>query len=72
MGSQWNSEDCAAKPAPFLPVVQLMDQYAHTILGRDVTFRVVTTLPEAADENTVLIWKDQRLSRVAIGQNSVF
>ena len=50
-----------AEPAPFLPVSQLADKYAHTILGRDVTFRVVNSLPEPSQENTLLIWKDQRL-----------
>ena len=50
-----------AEPAPFLPVTSLADHYAHTILGRDVTFTVVNSLPEASQENTLLIWKDQRL-----------
>jgi hypothetical protein len=51
------------EPAPYLPVEILADPYAHTILGRDVTFRVVTSLPEPSEENTFLIWKDQHLSR---------
>ena len=50
-------------PALFLPVDRLADPYAHTILGRDVTFRVVTNLPGPSEENTMLIWKDQHLSR---------
>ena len=52
-----------AEPAPFLPVVQLADPYAHTILGRDVTFRIVKSLPESSEEKTLLIWKDKHLSR---------
>jgi hypothetical protein len=52
-----------AEPAPFLPVLQLADRYAQTILGRDVTFRVVKTLPESSEEDTLLIWKDQHLSK---------
>jgi hypothetical protein len=50
-----------AEPAPFLPAVQLADRYAHTILGRDVTYRVVNALPAPSEENTMLIWKDQQL-----------
>jgi hypothetical protein len=52
-----------AEPAPFLPVPQLADRYAQTILGRDVTFRVVKTLPESSEDDTLLIWKDQHLSK---------
>ena len=52
-----------AEPAPFLPVSQLADRYAHTILGRDVTFRVVKAFPAPLEENTLLIWKDERLSK---------
>jgi hypothetical protein len=52
-----------AGSAAFLPVVSLADSYAHTILGRDVTFRVVKTLPEQSDEATSLIWQDHRFSR---------
>ena len=52
-----------AEPAPFLPVLQLADRYAQTILGRDVTFRVVKTLPDSLEEDTSLIWKDQHLSK---------
>lgn len=52
-----------AEPAPFLPVVQLADRYAHTILGRDVTYRVVNALPATSGENTLLIWKDRQLSK---------
>jgi hypothetical protein len=51
------------EPAPFLPVLQLADRYAHTILGRDVTYRVVKVLPAPSEESTLLIWKDQRLSK---------
>ena len=50
-----------SEPAPFLPVVQLADPYAHTILGRDVTFRVTDTLPEQSETTTSLVWKDRRL-----------
>jgi hypothetical protein len=50
-----------AEPAPFLPVSLLADRYAHTILGRDVTFAVVNTLPEASQDHTLLIWKKERL-----------
>jgi hypothetical protein len=51
------------EPAPFLPVHQLADRYAHTILGRDVTYQVVKVLPAPSEESTLLIWKDQRLSK---------
>jgi hypothetical protein len=51
------------EPAPFLPVRQLADRYAHTILGRDVTYQVVKVLPAPSEESTLLIWKDQRLSK---------
>jgi hypothetical protein len=51
------------EPAPFLPVVMLADPYAHTTVGRDVTFRTVTTLPEPSEGHTLLVWKDQHLSR---------
>ena len=50
-----------SEPAPFLPVVQLADPYAHTILGRDVTYRVTDTLPEQSETTTSLVWKDRRL-----------
>jgi hypothetical protein len=50
-------------PAYFLPGVSLADSYAHTILGRDVTFRYVKSLPDQSDESTLLIWKDQQFSR---------
>jgi len=52
-----------AEPAPFLPVVILADRYAHTLLGRDVSFRVVGDFPEHSKDNTFLIWKDKHLLR---------
>ena len=52
-----------AEPAPFLPVASLADSYSHTILGRDVTFTLVKSLPNQSNENTLLIWKDQHFSR---------
>jgi hypothetical protein len=52
-----------AEPAPFLPVVILADPYAHTTVGRDVTFRLVTARPEPSEGHTLLVWKDQHLSR---------
>jgi len=61
------------EPAPFLPVAQLADPYAHTILGRDVTFRVTDRLPEQSDSTTSLVWKDQHLIRAPdelLGQTS--
>jgi hypothetical protein len=52
-----------AETAPLIPVGHLADVYAHTILGRHVTFEFVTVLPEPSANNTFLIWKDQQLSR---------
>ena len=52
------------EPAPFLPVVQLADPYAHTILGRDVSFRVTDSLPEESEATTPLVWEGQHLVRV--------
>jgi hypothetical protein len=51
------------EPAPFLPVVILADRYAHTLLGRDVSFRVVTDFPEPSKDNTFLIWRNKHLLR---------
>ena len=56
-----------AQPAPFLPVLQLADPYAHTILGRDVTFRITDKLPEQSETTTSLVWKDRRLLRAPLG-----
>ena len=56
-----------AEPAPFLPVAQLADPYAHTILGRDVTFRITDRLPEQSETTTFLVWKDRRLIRAPLG-----
>ncbi len=53
-----------SEPAPFLPVVQLADPYAHTILGRDVSFRVTDSLPEESEATTPLVWQGQHLVRV--------
>ena len=52
-----------AEPAPFLPVVILADRYAHTLLGRDVSFRLVADFPELSKEDTFLIWRDKHLLR---------
>ena len=52
------------EPAPFLPVVQLADPYAHTILGRDVSFRVTDSPPEESETTTPLVWEGQHLIRV--------
>ena len=53
-----------SEPAPFLPVVQLADPYAHTILGRDVTFRITDSPPEESEAMTPLVWEGQHLIRV--------
>jgi hypothetical protein len=52
-----------AEPLLFLPVGRLADVYAHTILGRDVTFEIVDVLPEASSDRTLLIWQNRQLSR---------
>jgi hypothetical protein len=52
-----------AEPLVFLPVGRLADVYAHTILGRDVTFEIVGVLPEASSDRTLLIWQNRQLSR---------
>jgi hypothetical protein len=52
-----------SEAAPLIPVGHLADVYAHTILGRHVTFEFVRVLPEASANNTILIWKDQHLLR---------
>jgi hypothetical protein len=53
-----------ADSPPFLPLSPMQAAaYARTILGRDVTFSVIDTVPEAADRSTVLVWKDQHFSR---------
>jgi hypothetical protein len=49
-----------ADPAPFLPVPVLVDRYAHTLLGRDVTFLAAAETPKPSEGDTLLIWKDQR------------
>jgi hypothetical protein len=56
-----------SEPAPFLPVLQLADPYAHTILGRDVTFRVTDKLPQPSETATSLVWEDQYLVRAPLG-----
>jgi hypothetical protein len=52
-----------AEPAPFIPLPgRLANAYAHTLLGRDVTFEVVKAPPAPSADSLLLIWKDQRLS----------
>lgn len=53
-------------PAPFLPVAILADRYAHTLLGRDVSFRVVDDFPKPSENDTLLVWKNTHLVRSAL------
>jgi hypothetical protein len=54
----------SAEPAPFIPPPgRLADAYAHTLLGRDVTFELVEAPPNPPRDHTFLIWKDQGFSR---------
>lgn len=55
-----------AEPAPFLPVVILADRYAHTLLGRDVSFRVVTDFPKLSENDTFLVWKNAHLLKLTV------
>lgn len=50
-------------PAYFIPSGLAANSYARTILGHDVTFRVIDTLPEPREGSTLLIWENQRLVR---------
>lgn len=51
-------------PAYFLPQGNFLPKsYAETLLGHDVTFQAADALPASSEEETMLIWKDQRLVR---------
>ena len=55
----------SADPGLSIPAAgHLADAYAHTLLGRDVTFEMVQKSPsDPASENTFLVWRDGGFSR---------
>lgn len=48
-------------PAYFMPSGLAVASYARTILGQDVSFRVVDTVAKPMEGSTLLIWENQRL-----------
>jgi hypothetical protein len=50
-----------AEPGLYLPQAgRLADAYAHTLLGRDVTFELVDAPPEHDGDSTFFIWNDEK------------
>ena len=54
-----------AEPGLSIPTAgRLADAYAHTLLGRDVTFELVNTPPPGfVNDTSFLLWKDEVFSR---------